>query len=240
MKVTVIGCNTTWSNKPTSSYCINDSILVDCGEGTLKNYKKCNINIDKISNIFITHLHGDHVLAIVNIVYSKIWPYLHGDKNKINIYGPLGTKNFLKKLLNVLLFEHKNNNIHDIYNIIEIKDYSQTISVENLNVSCFKLKHGSLVDIGYIFKEKNFSVGFSGDCIRTKNLEEFVKNSNVLFLECCELITSQKHLGFNDFNYFEKKYPEKTFYGVHFSDKNTPKLKKLGVKMAISGKTYNF
>ena len=58
--VKVIGCSTAWTNRPMSSYCLDDEILIDCGEGTTKYYDKTDVNFNSIKNIFITHFHSDH------------------------------------------------------------------------------------------------------------------------------------------------------------------------------------
>ena len=95
MKITVIGCSTTWTNRATSSYCINDNILVDAGEGTLKVYEKAGVNFNNIKHIFITHLHTDHVTTAFHHIYDIGCEvkYHNNCSRELNIYGPLGTKN---------------------------------------------------------------------------------------------------------------------------------------------------
>ena len=51
MQVKVIGCSNAWTDRPTSSYCINENILVDCGEGTFKYYQKAKVDYIKIINL---------------------------------------------------------------------------------------------------------------------------------------------------------------------------------------------
>jgi len=49
----------------------NQSILVDCGEGTQKRLRDVpKTNLFQISHIFISHLHGDHYLGIVGLISS--------------------------------------------------------------------------------------------------------------------------------------------------------------------------
>ncbi|HDI03035.1 MAG TPA: MBL fold metallo-hydrolase, partial [Candidatus Pacearchaeota archaeon] len=39
----------------------NENILVDCGEGTQRQFRIAKINPCKLTRILITHWHGDHV-----------------------------------------------------------------------------------------------------------------------------------------------------------------------------------
>ncbi len=46
-----------------------DVWLFDCGEGTQHQLLASPFSLRKITRIFITHLHGDHILA-----YRGLWP----------------------------------------------------------------------------------------------------------------------------------------------------------------------
>ena len=37
-----------------------ENILIDCGEGTLRQFRKAKLNPCKTNRIFLTHWHGDH------------------------------------------------------------------------------------------------------------------------------------------------------------------------------------
>ena len=51
----------------------------------------------KISNIFITHFHGDHILGLPGLIQSL---GLHGRKEKLTIYGPKGLHKVRDAILN--------------------------------------------------------------------------------------------------------------------------------------------
>lgn len=237
MKISVIGCSTTWSDRPTSSYCINDNILVDAGEGTLKNYKNTKVEVENIKYIFLTHLHSDHTFAVINHIYNRIWSY-QTRKNELFIYGPKGTKQYLKNLIKLMLPEYKNMDMSGFLHITEIENFEQKVQIENMNVSFYKLKHGILQNIAYIFDDGKTKVGFSGDCTYTKNLDKFIANSEILFLECCDLKTSKNHLGYDLFSLYQKKYTEKTFFAIHCSDDVYNNAKKLKLKVAKHSQIY--
>ncbi len=68
--------------------------LFDCGEGTQKQLMKSAISFMDISNIFITHFHGDHFLGLPGLLNTLSFM---GRKNDLNIFGPEDAINFIKK-----------------------------------------------------------------------------------------------------------------------------------------------
>ena len=44
--------------------------LIDCGEGTQMQLVRYGIKSNRISHIFISHLHGDHYLGLVGLLSS--------------------------------------------------------------------------------------------------------------------------------------------------------------------------
>lgn len=62
-------------------------MLFDCGEATQKQMLHTNVSPMKISKIFISHFHGDHILGLPGLLQSL---GLLGRENKLTIYGPKG------------------------------------------------------------------------------------------------------------------------------------------------------
>ena len=82
----------------------SENILVDCGEGTQRQLKIAGIKLVKISKILISHWHGDHVLGIPGLIQTM--SSSDYDK-KLRIYGPAGTKKFMKKMFEAFVFDKK-------------------------------------------------------------------------------------------------------------------------------------
>ena len=62
-------------------------MLFDCGEATQRQLIYTNVSPMKISKIFISHFHGDHILGLPGLLQSMS---LLGREKKITIYGPKG------------------------------------------------------------------------------------------------------------------------------------------------------
>jgi len=81
-----------------------EGILVDCGEGTQRQFRKARLNPCKVTKILITHWHGDHVLGLPGLLQTLSFS---GYNKTLEIYGPKGTKFFMKKLLETFVFKGK-------------------------------------------------------------------------------------------------------------------------------------
>ena len=73
----------------------SEKILVDCGEGTQRQFKIAGINMCKLTRILITHWHADHVLGLPGLLQTL---YMSDYSKKLEIYGPKGTKRKIELL----------------------------------------------------------------------------------------------------------------------------------------------
>lgn len=79
---------------------LNEIWLFDCGEGTQNQILETAIRPRKISKIFITHLHGDHIFGLPGFLSSRSFQSSE-EQTDIDIYGPVGIKAFVLTSLKV-------------------------------------------------------------------------------------------------------------------------------------------
>ena len=73
-----------------------ENILIDCGEGTQRQFRKARISPLKTTRLLITHWHGDHVLGIPGLLQTLS---LNNYKKTLFIYGPKGIKKNMNNLV---------------------------------------------------------------------------------------------------------------------------------------------
>lgn len=122
----------------------DQGILIDCGEGTQRQLRIAGIKPSKITKLLITHWHGDHTLGIPGLIQNLA---AHNYRNTLEIYGPKGSKRYLKNLLSGIIMQEKIK--------YEVKELSSGVFYKN----DFALESAPLNHIvpclAYSFKEKD-------------------------------------------------------------------------------------
>lgn len=114
-------------------------IMVDCGEGTTRQFLKSNLKWNKPMTILITHLHSDHVMGLFGLLQSMD---LMGRTAKVDIYGVKGIESFVTRVNRSVNFRFE----YDV-NVIELKD-GDTITHKGFNVKTCKSKH-QVISLAY-------------------------------------------------------------------------------------------
>jgi ribonuclease Z len=116
--------------------------LFDAPENVQQQIMKIGESLQKIENIFITHLHGDHYYGLPGLLATM---QLNNRENSINIFVPA----FQRKNLLEFLKGAKINTKFEI-KINELKTNAQ-IKLDDLTITGISLSH-STPTLGYIFK----------------------------------------------------------------------------------------
>jgi ribonuclease Z len=79
----------------------NEQLLFDCGEGVQRQMMKAKSGFHKITKIFISHMHGDHVLGLPGLLQTMA---LMDRQKTLQVYGPQGIGQFLQCVKESLQF----------------------------------------------------------------------------------------------------------------------------------------
>ncbi|MGQ9565344.1 MAG: ribonuclease Z [Candidatus Bathyarchaeales archaeon] len=76
-------------------------LIFDCGEGVQRQMVKARVGFHKKTKIFVTHMHGDHVLGLPGLVQTMS---LLDRRKELEVFGPVGIKAFLEAIRQTVQF----------------------------------------------------------------------------------------------------------------------------------------
>lgn len=175
-------------------------ILLDCGEGTQRQLSLAGIKPQKITTILISHWHGDHMAGLLGLLQTM--DNFCSDNKQLNIYGPVGSKNYFDHILKSCSFELAMTvQIHEI----QAPSITTISEIQDLTVEAINLDH-SIPCLGYrvtkkdknkILKEKlpldlqgpligclqrGEDITFKGHDIKSADVTDKKKGSSVAFI----------------------------------------------------------
>ena len=197
MKVTVLGSGTCIPapQRGNAGYLVeseNDIILMDGGSGSLRNIANFGFDYRKIRHVLYTHMHPDHTLDLVALLFAlKNDPEITGN-HRIEIRAPVGFGSFYEGVLNlfgrwvdsekytVTIHEHQPGDAFDL---------------KFVRVSAGPVIH-SEQSLAYRIEDKKGSVlVYSGDTGYSEAFADFAAGADCLILEAAipESESYEKH-----------------------------------------------
>jgi ribonuclease Z len=79
----------------------NELILFDCGEGAQRQMIRAKVGFHKKTKVFITHMHGDHVLGLPGLMQTMS---LLDRQRELEVYGPTGIRAFIEAIKQTVQF----------------------------------------------------------------------------------------------------------------------------------------
>lgn len=169
MKLHILGCHSATPRSVAfpSSHILevgNELLLIDAGEGMQIQLRKYKHKFNKITHIFISHLHGDHFYGLVGFLSTL---RLIGREKAIHIYAPTDLEKLVKITFEItqtdinypLHFHHLESNEPEL--ILETNKYT---------VTTIPLKHRIYTN-GFLVREK--------EALRKLNIESIKKHPQI-------------------------------------------------------------
>jgi len=106
MRLTFLGTAGSWPTKERSASAIaldldSELVLLDCGEGTQRQFFQSSASFMRVRRIFLTHFHGDHFLGLPGLIQSMS---LNRREEPLDIYGPPDAEEMVRRALGMGYF----------------------------------------------------------------------------------------------------------------------------------------
>jgi ribonuclease Z len=133
---------------PSSQHLViqNQQFLIDCGEGTQMQLNKLNLSHHHLDHILVSHLHGDHYLGLMGLLFSM---HLNGRTAPLHIHAFRGLAEIITEHL-----RHSRSDLNFKIDFHELGESNSTI-IDNdaLSVETIPLRH-KIRCCGFLFREK--------------------------------------------------------------------------------------
>ena len=121
-----------------------ERLLFDCGEGTQRQMMRFGTGFS-LSHLFVTHLHGDHVLGIPGLIQTMDF----NDRSEpLAVYGPPGSKGHLTNLV-----EAGGYRPDFPLTVREVRPGAVALDGDDYEVRTFATEHRNVSSVGYALVE---------------------------------------------------------------------------------------
>lgn len=144
--------------------------MFDCGEGTQKQMRSMHLAMDKLTHIFISHMHGDHCLGLPGLL-STLSMGKHG--GELHVWLPCGGVEMVQGMIDFFCGDMTYRvSLHPI----EGKQRCTLVETDAMRIEAFPLCH-RMPCYGYMFSEKPKPRHLRGDMLEFYKVPVWQRNS---------------------------------------------------------------
>ena len=171
-------------------------ILFDVGPGTYRNVDLMRLPVARLSCIFLTHFHSDH---IGDLGEANMMSWASGRSKPLEVYGPKGVDKVVNGFKMAYEFDTGYRIAHHGEEIVPSEagvPISKTITIRDQNekelcfdrnevkIYAYEVDHSPVNPaVGYRIEYEGLVVAITGDTIKTDNLVKHCTNADILFSE---------------------------------------------------------
>ena len=182
MKITMLGTGTSYPDpgRVQSGILVEsgeDKILLDIGSGVLHRLTQLEVDLRRISAVFISHFHIDHCSDFLTLCQS-LW--LTKSEKPLKVYGPPFIRDWLKGIRDTS-FPYLRDKLE-----IQISKLSgnEVIKVGKTAITNHPTIHGTMDTRAFKVRADDKTLVFSSDTAPSQELNKFAKDTDILIHEC--------------------------------------------------------
>lgn len=200
-------------------------VLLDMGRGIARRVSEVGLANDDIEHIVLSHFHPDHVSDLIPFLHAACWSRIDPRKKDLNIYGPVGVKVQVMRVISLFGPDELIRPTFDI-RIHEIREPSFAISGV----------HFDFVDLppannhGLKFRVGKKTVALTADSYFHDQEVDFVTGADIAVIDA-------GHLSENEIvELAVRSHPELLVLSHLYHDYDQPKLESLAASAGFRGK----
>ncbi|MGD0257689.1 MAG: ribonuclease Z [Thermoplasmata archaeon] len=166
MRITFLGTAGSWPTKERSASAIaldteKELLLLDCGEGTQRQFFQSSASFMRVRRIFLTHFHGDHFLGLPGLIQSMC---LNNRTEPLDIYGPPDAEEMVGRALQMGYFTLR------FPVTVHALQPGQSVELDSYTVRTARTEH-PVPSVAYRIEEGPKRGRFNGELARSLGIE---------------------------------------------------------------------
>jgi ribonuclease BN (tRNA processing enzyme) len=160
--------------------------MFDAGEGCSYLYKNQNLSFHDLQNVFITHIHMDHISGIFQLIESlkleyHVTPAKQGNRC-VELYIPQILPEDFETVLQILNLNPSNKFNLKIGRVVT----GHVFEDSNLSVTAHRTMHDikkGIISYGYMIKVSNKTIYYSGDLDSISEIKDHICAADIAIVE---------------------------------------------------------
>jgi ribonuclease Z len=190
---------------------VDDHLLLDAGAPLLQHMHRLRIDPLRIDVVFLSHLHGDHILGLPPLLYLRA---LASCANDLVIIGPSGVERYVDGLCAYLAWDKEWRTLRRSGRIA-YREASTSEVVAGLRYDSVALEHGDIDCRGYRLYLKDGVLAYAGDTIVNAALDQLVGGTDVAITEATTPEHSPIHTSWPEAAQLAARHPTTRFLFNH-------------------------
>jgi ribonuclease BN (tRNA processing enzyme) len=217
VEVTFLGTGNAFcpSGRLHSLVLIDGTMLVDAPPTVIPQLREHGISPSDITDLFITHWHGDHTFGLPFLLLERKWISDRQAEKKLRIHAHAGGEERLKHLCELAYPESLNN-------LSWVSHHTENGKAKGWTFERFEVCHDPATEPhGYRFEKDGFVLVHCGDSGPCENIERLAGEVDVMIIELGipDYVDSPYHYTPSRLTALAQANPETTFLATHnFSD----------------------
>ena len=192
MNITLLGTGNPQPNPlragPSNHLAIGgQSVLLDCGSGTVHQMVKAGLEPREVDHLVLTHMHSDHTIDIAHVLITG---WIRYRTKPIKIVGPPQTREFVERILRAFEFDLRLRKLEDrvgkevmTVEVTEIND-GESYETDTWEMRAVEVDHGYVKpSLGFVFNDGKAKVMISGDTTGCKAVCDASRGVDLLIHE---------------------------------------------------------
>lgn len=225
MKIQFIGTGSISAFSNSASVLINDHILFDVPNGSLKAMIRQGVEITKIDTVIISHTHADHCFDVPFLLWYKKRNENIEKEEPVKIITDEVTRKTVETLIELSYFNSAKKAKKEW---IDFKEINHLKLLDGLVVNNELMDHeGIKYANGYIIENEKLKIGLTGDTSFCSGVKNLASRVDVLISDMTLEIGDKSHMGINNILELLEEFPTLKIIPIHMYDKTREQAQKL-------------